>query len=258
MSPSLLLKVRPALFASFAATALGLNRRRLVQCEYAKLFINPISLFGATVLEGEFEPRMRKVLHRYLAPGGVFIDLGANEGYFSVLASKIVGSKGIVVAIEPQSRLQHVIHTNLQANECFNGRVIRCVVSDKAGTARLSLASSTITGSSSLFRPTKYPLRTEEVQSFRLSDLLDRLGLERCDLMKVDIEGAEYDVFMSAADVLKKGLIQNIALEFHPWILERRGLRAVDLHNRMIECGYELDTELGPSVYSFSGKGGFA
>jgi len=71
--------------------------------------------------------------------------------------------------------------------------------------------------------------------------------------MKVDIEGAEYDVFMSAADVLKKGLIQNIALEFHPSMLERRGLRAADLHNHMIQCGYEVDTELGPSVYSFSG-----
>ena len=251
MTADFLLKVRPARLASFLATVLGLNKRRLVRSEHATLFINPISTFGVAVREGEYEPQMRKVLHRYLPPGGVFIDLGANEGYFSVLASRLVGPKGLVVAIEPQSRLQHVIYTNLQVNECFNVRVIRCVVSDKTGKAQLSLAPSTNTGSSSTFRQTKYSLPTEEVQGFCLSDLLDRLGLERCDLMKVDIEGSEYDVFMSASDVLKTGVFQHIALEFHPSVLEHRRLSADDLHNHMIGCGYELDTGLGHWVYTF-------
>jgi FkbM family methyltransferase len=253
MSKHFLLKVRPAPVASFLAAVLRLNKRRLVRSKHATLFIDPVSNFGAAILKGEYEPKMREVLRRYLSPGGVFIDLGANEGYFSVLASDMVGSTGTVVAIEPQSRLQHVIYTNLQVNDCFNVRVIRCAVSNKTGKVRLSLAPKVNTGSS-IFRPTKYSLPTEEVRSFCLSDLIYRLGLTRCDLMKVDIEGAEYDVFLSAAEILRKGVFQNIALEIHRSILEHRGLSADDLHKHMVECGYELHTDLGNWVYSFDRK----
>jgi FkbM family methyltransferase len=265
MKADLLLRVRPAALASLLAAAFRLNKRRLVRGKHATLFINPVSNFGAAILKGEFEPQMREVLCRYLSPGGVFIDLGANEGYFSVLASQIVGPRGTVIAIEPQSRLQHVICTNLQVNDCFNVRLVRCVVSDRTGKAQLSLAPTVNTGSSSLFRPTKYLLPTEEVPSFCLSDLIDRLGIEHCDLMKVDIEGAEYDVLTAAPEVLRKGTFRHIALEVHNSILERRGLAAVDLHKHMAECGYELNTDFGdfrkaPSsatwhwIYSFGKK----
>jgi FkbM family methyltransferase len=71
---------------------------------------------------------MGAVLRRYLRPGAVFIDMGANEGYFSVLASGVVGPSGAVIAVEPQSRLQGVIQTNLDANACLNVRLVRCVV----------------------------------------------------------------------------------------------------------------------------------
>jgi len=254
MKPDLLLTVRPAALGSLLAAAFRLNKRRLVRGRYATFFIDPVSNFGAAILKGEYEPQMREVLCRYLSPGGLFIDLGANEGYLSVLASQLVGPRGTVIAIEPQSRLQHVICTNLQANDCFNVRLVRCVVSDTTGKAQLSLAPTVNTGSSSLFRPTKYSLPTEEVPSLRLSDLIDRLGVERCDLMKVDIEGAEYDVFLSATEVLRKGIFRHIALEIHTTILERRRLSADHLHRHMIDCGYELNTELGHSLYSFGNK----
>lgn len=249
-------ELRPAVCASLVATVFGLSRRRFVSTDLGTFFINPISAFGSTVLQGEYEPHMRMVLSRYLSPGGVFIDVGSNEGYFCVLASKLVGPKGTVIAVEPQSRLQHVIQANLEANECFNVRLIRCVVSDKSGTMRLSLAPDTNTGASSLFRPTRYPLPTENVRSFSLVDLLDRLGIERCDLMKVDIEGAEYDVFMASSELLRNGIVSNIALEFHPHILSSQGLSAERLHKHMIENGYALSNELGNSVYSFVGCAG--
>ncbi|MBV8732567.1 MAG: FkbM family methyltransferase [Acidobacteriia bacterium] len=194
---------------------------------------------------------MRKVLNRYLPYGGTFIDLGANEGYFSVLASHIVGPEGRVVAIEPQSRLQEVIRENLSVNHCSNVRLIRCVVAGETGRMRLSLAPSTNTGSSSLFRGTKYPIPTEEVESFNLADLLDKADLDSCDLMKVDIEGAEYDVFMAAKEVLEKGILRNIALEYHEGVLSSRGLSREELHDQMIESGYEINQDFGHCLYSF-------
>jgi len=171
------------------AAVAGLSKRRLVTTPMGTFFINPISNFGAAILRGEYEPQMVRVLSRYLSPGGVFIDIGANEGYFSVLASRLVGRKGTVVAIEPQSRLQSVIRTTLEANDCYNVRLFKCAVADRTGKMRLSLAPNSNSGSSSFFRSTKYILPTEEVQAFCLVDLFERIGVDCCDLIKVDIEG---------------------------------------------------------------------
>jgi len=245
-----LLNLRPAPLASAASTLFRLNRRRSVYTNQGTFFINPISNFGSAMLQGQYEPHMAVTLSQYLSAGGVFIDLGANEGYFSVLASRLVGPKGTVIAVEPQSRLQSVIQENLALNQCCNVRLIKCVVSDVTCRKTLSLAPSVNTGSSSLFRPTKYSLPTEDVQSFSLGDLLPRIGVESCDLMKVDIEGAEYDVFMSATEILKKGTIRHIALEFHDSILRKRGLSPDALHNKMIDSGYSLTFTFGTRLYS--------
>jgi FkbM family methyltransferase len=249
---SFLLKLRPAPLASFAARVCGLNKRRLVRTEQGTFFINPISNFGSTLLGGEYEPQMGAVLRHYLRPGAVFIDMGANEGYFSVLASGLVGPPGTVIAVEPQSRLQGVIQTNLDANGCFNVRLVRCVVASRTEKVQLSLAPDVNTGSSSLFRQTRYALPTEEVQSFCLDAFLAKVGVDHCDLMKVDIEGAEYDVFMAAGDVLRKGILKHVAIEIHHSILANRGLSADTLHAHMIESGYQVDKDIGPWVYSFS------
>lgn len=246
-----LMRLRPAWLAALIASTFRLNRRRMIRVDRGVFFIDPLSNFGYSLLQGDYEPSMTNVLDRYLSPGGTFIDMGANEGYFTVLGSKLVGPKGTVVSIEPQSRLQGVIQANLSSNECFNVRVIKCVVNGRSGPTKLSLAPSVNTGSSSLFPQTRYSLPSEQVPGYSLPELLDRIGVGSCDLLKVDIEGAEYDVFMEGTAVLKKGVFKNIALEFHGRVLDRRGLSAEALHRHMIACGYELNSDLGPRVYTF-------
>src|SRR5262249_44632111 len=150
--------------------------------------------------------------------------------YFSVLASRLVGPSGNVIAVEPQSRLQNVIQTNLSLNECSNVRLVQAVVSSITGTVQIQLNPDINSGGTSLFRSTKYPLKTEAVPSFTITEFLNRTAVERCDLIKVDVEGAEYDIFMGAEQVLKAGVLRNIALEIHNSILEARCLSSLRLH----------------------------
>jgi FkbM family methyltransferase len=246
-------RLRPAPLAAAIGYFCGLSKRRTLRTERGTFLVNPLSRLGLQLATGRlYEPKMVEVLHKYLRPGSVFIDLGANEAYFSVIASRIVGPRGIVIAVEPQSRLQGVIRANLTVNTCYNVRVIQAVVSSQTGIARLQLSSELNNGGSSLFRSTRCPVHTEEVQSFTLAEFLSRTGIERCDLMKVDIEGAEHDVFMTAKGILRSGVIRNIALEIHNSILENRGLSGNDLHQAILNCGYRLHDDLGHWVYSFS------
>ena len=246
-------KLRPAPVGSAVSWMFGLNKRRLVQTPHGKFLLSPVSNLGYQLAHGEYEPAMTRVLHRYLKPGDVFIDLGANEGYFTIIASSLVGDSGSVIAIEPQSRLQHSLKATLALNDCANVQLFQTLVTSSTGTARLHLAADTNTGATSLFRVSKYPVPTEEVRSMTLRDFLRSTGIKSCDLLKVDIEGAEYEVFMSAGEVLKSGAIRKIALEIHGSILEGRGLSGEELHRFILSHGYILEDEAETRVYAFAG-----
>ena len=252
------LKIRPASLASLVARVCGLDKRRLIQTEHGAFHVNPASYLGSAVLHGTYEPQTTAILRRFLKPGGVFVDLGANEGYFSVVASRLVGSEGKVFTVEPQSRLQEVIKANLAANDCSNVRLVRCVVSGNTELVRLSLSPDTNTGSSSLFQQAKYPLPSEEVQSYSLRDFLDSFEITHCDLAKIDIEGAEYDLLMPATDILRRGILKHIAIEIHHPILSNRGLSGEKLEQHLLACGYEVNKEIEPCdypvVFSFVGS----
>lgn len=79
---------------------------------------------------------------------------------------------------------------------------------------------------------------------------MDGLGIEKFDLVKVDIEGAEYNVFMAARDALESGRLARIELEFHSDILRKQGYAEENLHKHMLDCGYDLESE-NPRLYVF-------
>jgi FkbM family methyltransferase len=246
-------RLRPAPLASAIAHISGFNRRRLIHTEHGTFFVNPVSILGSQLLRGEYERSTATILCECLTPGAVFVDLGANEGYFTVLASRLVGPKGRVISVEPQSRLQGVIQANLRANKCENVQLVKAVVSSKTQRVFLQLTSDLNNGATSLFRRTKYPLRKEETQSYTLVELFEAIGIDQCDLMKVDIEGAEYDALTGAQDVLRRGVIRHMAIEVHGSILKRRGLSWDQAHEVILKCGYRSTERRDPSMYSFGG-----
>jgi FkbM family methyltransferase len=170
-----------------------------------------------------------------------------------VLASKLVGSTGQVIAIEPQLRLQGVLQTNMYLNECCNVRIVRAAISPNEGEAVLYVTTEMNTGATSLFSSARYPMKTERVRSMGLPQLLRQTNVESCDLMKVDVEGAEYEIFTSSEDVLRSGAIRNIVVEFHDSIMEKRGLSPHKLHLCFIDCGYTRDETGDTWVYRFKG-----
>jgi FkbM family methyltransferase len=249
----ILRRVRPAMLASGLCTVCGLGRRKPVKSRHGVFFISPVNGLGNILIEeGEYEPLMTTVLQKYLKPGDVFIDLGANEGYFSVIASGLVGKGGRVIAIEPQSRLQMVIRTNLELNGCSNVETHQLLLSAADGESMLMLTTELNTGASSMCASRQRLRRimpVERVPSQTLGSFLERIRITTCDFMKVDIEGAEWDVFMGAGQVLRRGIIRRFVLEIHNDILEARGVRGRDLHEFVLSCGYTLDDSLGPWVY---------
>jgi FkbM family methyltransferase len=251
MLKNLVRQIRPAPVGSLVAHMLGFSKRRILSTQYGRFLVNPMSNFGFALEHSSYEPAMTAALNRHLKRGHTFVDLGANEGYFSVIASGLLGPEGKVIAVEPQSRLQDVLRENFALNDCSNIQCLRAVISDRVDTKTLHLTSELNNGGSSLFRSTRYPLQKEQVQSLTLDGLIKTSGIERCDLMKVDIEGGEYEVFMCSEPVLRAGVIRRIALDIHYSLLERQGRSGKKLHEVILDCGYSVNDETGVAIYTF-------
>lgn len=243
-----LLSVRPAFLASFLKRLLRI-RRRVVTADKGRFFVDPASHFGNTVLTtGEYEPEMFAALKSTLREGDVFLDVGANEGYFSIVASGLVGDRGTVLTVEPQSRLQSVIFRNIAENGAFNVHTFQAAIADTTGTASLSLLPDMNTGGSGLFRMTNYAVPTETIPSMTLSRFCNLLSVDRIRLMKIDVEGFEYEAILGSKELFAGNLIENIALELHPSILSKRGKSEQEILDFLVANGYEKNTTAGTLI----------
>ncbi|MYS71579.1 FkbM family methyltransferase, partial [Streptomyces sp. SID5926] len=101
-------------------------------------------------LFGAWEPHLTAWLRRRLRPGDGFVDVGANIGVFSVLAARLVGDAGRVVAIEASPDVHRRLVGNARLNGLGNIRALNAAVSDRTRTLTFALASSRNTGANSI------------------------------------------------------------------------------------------------------------
>jgi FkbM family methyltransferase len=222
----------------------------VITTPYGRFYVDPVSVFGRVLLSGEeYEPAMCRTLEAYLKPSSVFVDLGANEGYFSVIAANIVGTRGIVLAVEPQSRLMPVLTTNCDLNNSHVTRLLHIAVYDSVGHSVLHLSPDTNPGSTSLWQSTRYKLPTEKVETLTLSELFARQAIEYADLVKMDIEGAEYEAILGSQDLFRRRRIGALAVELHPAAIQKRGLNKDDIHSFLHDAGYAIDNRFSNIVY---------
>jgi len=244
-----LLGLRPAFIASLLKKVLIPNRRE-VRTKDGTFFVDIASNLGYPLLTtGSYEPGMVAVIKSLLGPGKVFVDLGANEGFFSVLASKMIGQNGIVIAVEPQTRLQPIIKQNISLNACKNVELLPFAVNDASQPVTLNISPDMNTGSTSAIRTTHYPLLKETVQGITLEEIFRRYSISNCDLLKIDIEGYEYEAIMGSADLFRSQRIKAIALELHPEILTKRNLSTGAITSFLHDCGYRLSPSFDNTVF---------
>ena len=245
-----LLKIRPAFLASFLKKLFNI-KREIIKIDQCHFFIDKFSHFGSQLkLKGEYEPDLKLTLDKFLNVGDTFVDLGANEGYFSIIGGKIVGRKGRVISIEPQSRLQNIINKNIKLNRISNVELFQLCISNKVGKEKIYLSPDLNTGSSGVLKKQKYKVVYESVDSMTLEDLINKLQIKKVDLIKIDIEGSEYEAILSSKKLFEDKIIKNIALELHPKFLKKRNLDIDHIVNFLNEAGYKKNKEFKNLVYS--------
>lgn len=186
---------------------------------------------------GAYQPHLTGLLSRLLAPGMTFVDVGANIGYFSVLAARLVGETGLVVAIEPGERNCVLLHRSATRHRLRNVRLHPYALSDRRETL-VYLAQGSNGTITDLGDGDDWPSGGRLVPAAPLDELV--AGLDRVDVIKIDVEGAESRVLRGAAATLERHR-PVVVSEFSPLLLEQVSRVTGDAYlSQLLDLGYEL------------------
>jgi FkbM family methyltransferase len=156
----------------------------------------------------EYEADLRKIIRSRLVKGAVAIDVGANAGWHTLLMAKLVGREGKVIAFEPNpsifSQLEENVHT---LNGLDQVTLLPVGLSDTTGTVSFFGPSSDDLwcGDGHILSP--FDTVTEnviQIETCRLDDWFEESGLDRLDMIKVDIEGYEWPFFEGARKAIER------------------------------------------------------
>jgi len=208
------------------------------------------------VKSGTYEPKTVEFLKRTLKPGMRFADVGANIGFYTVLASKLVGDEGVVYAFEPSTECFELLKKNVELNGCSNVRLFKVGLSNKSGRSRLYKPNPSSYGQQYLMEAIeskqeldyeKYNVKEllasdkyEEIEVRRLDDILDTPP----DVMKIDVEGAEKLVLEGAGKLLDGVgtiIVEDLDQTVHPW-LEQRGFNLMAKNYERCNCILQKST----------------
>lgn len=170
---------------------------------------------------GGWEPLETRVISAALRPGDVFVDVGANIGFFSLLAARLIGESGTVHAVEATPSTADLLDANIARNRIATIRVHRCAAGDRQASARMMVRDGGNIGSNYLALgdgAAGDPGATIPVR--RLDQLL---AGERIRLIKLDIEGAEAMALRGAGDLLAGDSAPALLFEFSPAMLRAMG-----------------------------------
>ena len=190
---------------------------------------------------GSYEPNEFNYLARYLKPGMVVVDAGANEGLYSLFASRRVGAGGLVLAVEPSPRELMCLRNNIAHNHMSNVRVVPVALSDRTGRTILQLAEDEHAGQNTLgeFVYDIQSAGTHEVEQISLDILLTQENVQRVDLIKADIEGAELALLMGAREILRR-CKPTLLCETYGAALEHQNASAARMLEVFDDFGYRL------------------
>ncbi len=195
-----------------------LERKKAVDLGDFKLFVMPDDYIGASILSsGVYEHHVTAVLREVLKGGDVFLDLGANLGYFTMLGAKLVGAGGKVIAFEPNAQNVQLLSASILLNGFRHVQVQPFAVSDQATILKFITVGSNGGVVTPLSGPVNLRDHAREFTCLVQSVVLDQVLAHepRIDVVKMDIEAHE-----PAALRGMKALIARhrpvILTEFHP------------------------------------------
>lgn len=201
-----------------------------------------------------FAPELSLVMRNVLERGDVFIDCGANIGYYSCLASSLVGHEGKVYSIDANPFCVERIRQSKAVGDYTNMEIIQCAIGETMDDIEFNLADDPMYSSLANLNELNFT-KTQSTISVPLRTLDDILSpyheAQRIRLIKMDIEGAEIDAIRGAETTLDKQLVDYIYVEVHAKQLQLRGQNPNDVLGLLSTHGFKIKRQFGQYAYLY-------
>jgi FkbM family methyltransferase len=185
-----------------------------------------------------WEPFETEIFRRICLAGDVVADIGANIGWYSVIASKLVGESGRVFSFEPDMKNMELLKKNLAASGGAGTVETRaCAVSDRSSLEKLFLSDTNL-GDHQLFDDGG-SRKSLDVTVVSLDDVFFNEP-NRPTLVKSDTQGSEARIIRGAARLFESGWRPILILEFWPYGLKGAGDDPMALWRRLKSLGYAM------------------
>jgi FkbM family methyltransferase len=169
--------------------------------------------YQKTIFEkGIYEPGTISFIRAVLQKGDIFIDIGANIGLMSLVAAQNVGKDGQVYAFEPEPEMYARLMFNLRINDCSNIFAHKLALGSFKETRNIFSFPEINIGRASLVKSSGAVL-TGETNVITLTEFLDKEKIKLIKLIKIDVEGFEYEVIEGALAFLKRSKPPIICIE---------------------------------------------
>ncbi len=189
---------------------------------------------------GKWEHDSTEIVSSTLKEGDVFFDLGANVGYFTLLAAQFVGRRGQVYAFEPVPEIFAKLEQNVKLNGFNHVTLVNAAVTDRSGKVAIEDVSClTNLGTASLV-PRQPGIPMLEVPAVSLDEFCRSHTITRIKLIKMDIEGAEMLALRGMSDLLSASRAPDLLCEVDDALLSRMGARAEDLCEFLSSLGFQI------------------
>lgn len=179
------------------------------------------------------------LLREYDKPGfkissnDIIIDIGAHIGLFALFASQFC-KQGQIFCFEAVRENYDLLIANLQLNKITNVKAFNTAVSEKIGEVKIYLNEDE-SGHSMFVPGTKFIL----IKSTSLKEIIDSNNLERCDFIKMDCEGVEYEIIDSLpTDYFDK--IKKMCIEYH--FVDKKPLLIENMIKKLTALSYETNS----------------
>ncbi len=195
-------------------------------------------LIQRNVFLGSYELPETNWVDSILRPGDAVVDVGANCGYYTSLFRRIVGSTGLVVAVEANPSLAIRLKEIVRENRLGNVAVIAAGASDSIGEATLYIPPSSFGNNDATMTPVA-GWRPIAVRLVTLDRELAQLDVVKIRLLKVDVEGHELRVLKGMSKMLVKGAVDYLLIELNDHWLKQQGTSVVELVSFCEEMGFD-------------------
>lgn len=185
---------------------------------------------------GTFEKKETLFVSKFLKPGQVCIDAGANFGWYSILFSRLVGPDGHVYSFEPVPHTLEILERNVKLNECRNIVLNNIALDEKNRSRELFLPDIGVSGSFKLHNFDK-DFESINCKCQKLDDYCDTNNIRRVDFIKADIEGAEFALLKGAKEILTRNH-PTLLLEIQSHSSTLFGYQPADIFKWLIDLGY--------------------